>query len=81
MNIKITSSKVSNTDGEYTTIFDTAFEKQNHISITNWINGEGFDINIYDDTQEQMFSLSYESWKALKKVMKAHLNKPDTGVV
>ena len=61
---------VKNILGRFKTIIG---DKHRCISITNWSNGEGFDITITEATSEQIISMTYDSWVALKKTMKEHL--------
>lgn len=44
------------------------------IEVTEWSNGEGFDINIHDKLGNRIISMTYGEYKALKKIIK-FLNK------
>lgn len=44
-------------------------KEHDFIEVTKWNNGEGFDIELYDD-KKQSFSLTYGEFKALKKLIK-----------
>lgn len=44
------------------------------IEVTEWTNGEGFDITISNKSGEKLTSMTYGEYKALKKVIK-FLNK------
>jgi len=53
-----------------------AFSKEHDfLEVTEWINGEGFDVNV-SSRKEQMFQLTWGEFKALKKVIK-FMNKPE----
>jgi len=45
-----------------------------YIEVTEWTNGEGFDITISDKSGDRITSMTYGEYKALKKVIK-FLNK------
>ena len=44
------------------------------IEVTEWTNGEGFDITISNKSGEKLTSMTHGEYKALKKVIK-FLNK------
>jgi hypothetical protein len=44
-------------------------DEHDYIEVTNWENGEGFDVDIYGKTSEK-FQLTYGQYKALKKLVK-----------
>lgn len=44
------------------------------IEVTEWSNGEGFDITIHDKMGDRITSMTYGEYKALKKIIK-FLNK------
>ena len=71
--VQIEEHQVKNTLGQYNTIIG---KKPAYISITNWHNGEGWDVSIYDGDHNQIFTLDIDSWNALKKTMKKHLSGP-----
>jgi hypothetical protein len=48
-------------------------EKHDYIEVTEWNNGEGFDVDI-NGKQRERFSLTWGEFKALKKAVK-HLKK------
>ena len=41
-----------------------------YIEVTEWTNGEGFDINIYNKGGDRITSMTYGEYKALKKIIK-----------
>lgn len=45
---------------------DWATGKMVHICVTEWGNGEGFDVDI----EGTLFQLSHDQWKHLKKTIK-----------
>ena len=49
--------------------FDYLAKKDSYIEITEWKNGEGFDINI-NNYQEQYFNITHGQLKAIKKLIK-----------
>ena len=49
--------------------FDYLAKKDSYIEITEWKNGEGFDINI-NNHQEQYFNITHGQLKAIKKLIK-----------
>jgi hypothetical protein len=40
------------------------------IEVTEWTNGEGYDVCINASTQQQTFSITYGQLKALRKLVK-----------
>jgi hypothetical protein len=48
--------------------FDHLAKPGDFMEVTLWHNGEGFDVTISDD---QLFTLSWGEYKALKKLVKA----------
>ena len=48
--------------------FDHLAKPDDFMEVTLWHNGEGFDVTISDD---QLFTLSWGQYKALKKLVKA----------
>jgi hypothetical protein len=48
--------------------FDCLAKPDEFMEVTLWNNGEGFDVSVSD---EQMFSLSWGQYRALKKLVKA----------
>ena len=50
--------------------FDLGFAKENdYIEITEWHNGEGFDVDIHT-SQPQSFQLTWGQYSAMKKMIK-----------
>jgi hypothetical protein len=49
--------------------FDYLSKKDSYIEVTEWKNGEGFDINI-SNFQDQYFNITHGQLKALKKLIK-----------
>ena len=49
-------------------------DKGDFIEITEWINGEGFDINISDVMGFRILQVTYGEYKLIKKLVK-YLNK------
>ena len=45
-----------------------------YVEVTEWHNGEGLDIEVVDSTVER-FQLTWEQFKAVKKLVKELLNK------
>jgi hypothetical protein len=44
------------------------------IEVTEWSNGEGYDVTIATSEKQESFSLHFTEWKALKKLIK-HLDE------
>lgn len=42
-----------------------------YIEVTEWHNGEGFDVDICTTRRNQNISLTYGEWKLFKKLVKA----------
>ena len=40
--------------------------ENDYMEVTEWSNGEGFDINIDRKTNKEMFSLTYGEWELLQ---------------
>jgi len=40
------------------------------IEVTEWSNGEGYDVTIATSAKQESFSLHFTEWKALKKLIK-----------
>jgi uncharacterized protein YebE (UPF0316 family) len=49
--------------------YDYLAKEHSYVEITQWINGEGFDINVYNQS-ERVISLSYGEFKLIKKLIK-----------
>lgn len=49
-------------------------KENDFMEITEWKNGDGFDVTL-SATHEQMFSLTYGQFKALKKLIKEFDNE------
>jgi len=49
--------------------FCTMAKEHDYIEITEWYNGEGFDVNINSTTQES-FEMTWGQYTALKKLIK-----------
>jgi len=47
--------------------------KDSYVSVTEWANGSGFDVEIMEGDSEN-FSMTWEAWQVLKKIVK-RLNK------
>jgi len=47
-----------------------------YMEVTEWSNGEGFDINISDPTGEKTMAMTFGEYDALKKLIK-FLHKQD----
>lgn len=51
--------------------YDVFFAKDNDfIEITEWHNGEGFDLHIEDERGKSHLSLTWGQWKAIKALKK-----------
>jgi len=46
-------------------------DKGDFLEVTEWTNGEGYDIHILDSAGEKQFQLTWGQVKALKKCIKA----------
>lgn len=46
-------------------------DKGDFLEVTEWANGEGYDVHISDVTGEKRFDLTYGQMEALKKCVKA----------
>jgi hypothetical protein len=55
-------------------IFSIAKDNHDYIEVTEWANGEGFDIDI-ETSQRQRFQLSWGQWEALKHLINIIENK------
>lgn len=51
--------------------------RDDFIEVTEWINGEGFDVNLNDAGGMQSMSMTYGQLKAIRKLVKA-LEKGET---
>jgi len=49
--------------------FCTMAKEHDYIEVTEWANGEGFDVNIESTTQAN-FQITYGQFAALKKLVK-----------
>lgn len=49
-------------------------DKGDFLEVTEWTNGEGYDIHISDTEGQRTFTLTWGQWEAMKKCMKA-INK------
>jgi hypothetical protein len=49
-------------------------DKHDYIEVTEWYNGEGFDVDI-ETHQRQRFQLSWGQWEALKYLVNKIENK------
>lgn len=67
---KIESRQVRNTVISFTGLLSN---KTEFISVTEWPNGEGLDVDINSDRQ---FQMTWDQWEALKKVVKRHVKAP-----
>ena len=52
-------------------------EKDDYIEVTEWANGEGYDIEISTKWQQSLYQLSHGEFRLLKKLIKA-LEKQQT---
>jgi hypothetical protein len=46
-------------------------DKGDYLEVTEWTNGEGYDIHISDDNGDKTFQLTWGQVQALKKCIKA----------
>ena len=46
-------------------------DKGHFLEVTEWSNGEGYDIHILDDEGERQIQLSWGQFEAMKKCIKA----------
>jgi hypothetical protein len=46
-------------------------DSHDFMEVTEWTNGEGYDVTISASNQEQMFNVTWGQLKALKKLIKA----------
>jgi hypothetical protein len=46
-------------------------DKGDYLEVTEWANGEGYDIHISDVVGEKTFQITWGQWEALKKCIKA----------
>ena len=54
------------------------FAKDNdYVEITEWYNGEGFDVNICEEKSEKSISLTWGEWELIQKMVE-HKSKPNT---
>lgn len=51
-------------------------DKGDFLEVTEWSNGEGYDIQISDVDGNKAFQLTWGQWEALKKCIKL-IDKPD----
>ena len=45
-------------------------DKGHFLEVTEWSNGEGYDIHIYDSSGERNLGLTYGQFRAIKKCIK-----------
>ena len=62
---RYTRKSIYNTIKEY----DVLAKDHEYIEITEWHNGEGFDVNI-SSYENKQFSLTWGEFKAIKKLIK-----------
>jgi hypothetical protein len=46
-------------------------DKGHFLEVTEWANGEGYDVHTYDDSGERTMQLTYGQFDAIKKCIKA----------
>jgi hypothetical protein len=50
--------------------YDVFAKEHDFVEVTEWYNGEGWDVYISTRNDNKMFSLSYGQFKAIKKLIK-----------
>lgn len=45
-------------------------DENSYMEVTEWKNGEGFDISIFDAMENRIFSMTYGQFDLLKKMVK-----------
>ena len=50
--------------------FDYLAKEHDFIEVTEWNNGDGWDINILSNDDDQTFQLTYGQFEAIKKLIK-----------
>lgn len=48
-----------------------------YIEVTDWANGDGFDVNVNSKNMDQMFHMTHGQFKAFKKIYKKLYVKTD----
>lgn len=46
-------------------------DKGDFLEVTEWSNGEGYDVHILDNDGNKTFTLTWGQWEAMKKCIKA----------
>jgi hypothetical protein len=64
--------KINNRKAIFTELKEYCYLAGEHdfIGVTEWTNGEGFDINISSKLGSTLFQITYGEFKALKKLIK-----------
>ena len=68
-NIEITTRKSAFTELSVYCIMSNS-DSHDFIEVTEWSNGEGYDVTINASTQQQTFSITYGQLKALRRLVK-----------
>lgn len=68
-NIEITTRKSAFTELSVYCIMSN-IGSHDFIEVTEWSNGEGYDVTINAATQQQTFSITYGQLKALRRLVK-----------
>lgn len=70
--MQISDNIICNIIVEYESLFG---DKDSFVSLTEWMNGEGFDVTTHERGCSCMFQLTWDQWEVLKKAVKT-LQKP-----
>lgn len=66
------SNTVKTTICKYESLFG---DKHAFVTVTDWENGEGFDVTMNEKGCDSIFQMTLDQWTALKKTMKAHFKE------
>lgn len=58
-------------------IYDALAQKDSYIEVTEWINGEGISVNIYDSHNNKSIELSYGELDAINYLSKTLMYHSD----
>lgn len=57
--------------------YEVMGDEHAHVAVTEWHNGEGFDVEINQKGCHALFQITHEGWASLKKAMKSILKRHD----
>jgi hypothetical protein len=82
--VKTQNRKSAMVDLKYYCVFAMSSDRKNKgdfLEVTEWANGEGYDIHICDTDGEKIFRLTYGQYEALEHCMEAIISSYDDKIV